>query len=132
MITTTVIPVGTASATTQTLVVEALENVCKPYCTLGTTPEATMSFTAGTPKVVGTYTIVPIKVTTTIFTAQNNGCGRASTQVFSESFDVGFTATTANTITLTPETATLVEPANLSCCKARGVKVSTALTITIA
>lgn len=132
MITTTVIPVGAASATTQTLVVEALESTCKSYCVLGTTPEATMSFTAGTPKIVGTYVIVPIRVTTTILTAQNKGCNHANTQVFTESFDVGFTATTANTITLAPGTSTLVEPANFSCCKARGVKVSTALTITIA
>ena len=132
MITTTVIPVGTASATSQTLVVEAIEGVCKPYCSLGVTPEATMSFAVGTPKVVGTYVIVPIRVTTTIFTSQNNKCGRASTQVITESFDVGFTATTANTITLTPGDVTLVEPTNLTCCKARGVKVSTTLGITIA
>ena len=132
MITTTVIPVGTASATSQTLVVEALESVCKSYCVLGVVPEATMSFAAGTPKTVGTYVIVPIRVTTTIFTAQNGNCGQARTQVFTESFDVGFTATTANTITLAPETSTVVEPASLTCCKARGVKVSTALTISIA
>jgi hypothetical protein len=131
MITTTVIPVGTASATSQTVVVEALENICKPYCSLGNTPEATMGFTAGTPKVIGSYVVAPIKVTTTIFTMQNNGC-RAYTQVFTESFDIGFTATTANTITLTPGTSILVEPANLTCCKAKGIKASTTLTITIA
>ena len=132
MISTTVIPVGTASATSQTLVVEALEGTCNSYCVLGVTPEATMSFTAGSPKTIGTYVIVPIRVTTTIFTAQSGGCGRAQTQVFTESFDVGFTATTANTITLEPGASTLVEPANLTCCKANGVKVSTTLTITIA
>lgn len=132
MISTTVIPVGTASATSQTLVVEALENVCRPYCSLGVIPEATMSFTAGTPKTIGTYVIVPIRVTTTIFTTQNESGGCAQTQVITESFDVGFTATTANTITLTAGDGTLVEPAKLTCCKAKGVKVSTTLTITIA
>lgn len=132
MITTTIIPTGTASATTQTLVVETLEKTCKAYCTLGATPEATMSFTAGTPKVVGTYVIVPIRVTTTIFTTQNGNCGCANTQVIAESFDVGFTATTANTITLEQGSSVLVEPANITCCKAKGVKVSTTLTITIA
>lgn len=132
MITTTVIPIGTASATSQTLVVEATESVCKSYCSLGVTPEATMSFAVGTPKVIGTYIIVPIKVTTTIFTSQNNKCGCANTQVITESFDVGFTATTANTVTLTQGDTTLVEPTNLTCCKAKGVKVSTTLNITIA
>ena len=132
MITTTIIPVATASATTQTLVVEALEKTCKAYCSLGTTPEATMSFTAGTPKVIGTYVIVPIRVTTTIFTTQNGTCGRATTQVITESFDVGFTATTANTISLAAGDSVLVEPADITCCKAKGVKVSTTLTITIA
>ena len=132
MITTTVIPVGTASATSQTLVVEASESVCKAYCSLGATPEATMSFAVGTPKVIGSYVIVPIKVTTTIFTSQNNNCGRATTQVITESFDVGFTATTANTVTLTPGASTLVEPTDITCCKAKGVKVSTTLEVTIA
>lgn len=132
MITTTVVPVGTASATSQTLVVEALENVCKSYCSLGNTPEATMSFVAGTPKVMGGYVIVPIKATTTILVAQNGNCGCANTQVITESFDVGFTATTANTITLTQVDGTLVEPAKLTCCKAQAVKVSSILTITIA
>lgn len=132
MITTTIVPVGTASATSQTLVVEALERTCKPYCSLGITPEATMSFTSGTPKTIGTYVIVPIRVTTTIFTTQNGNCGCARTQVITESFDVGFTATTANTITLAQGDGVLVEPANITCCKAKGVKVSTTLTITIA
>lgn len=132
MITTTVIPVATASATSQTLVVEVLERACKSYCSLGTTPEATINFVAGTPKIVGAYVIVPIKTTTTIFTTQNDACGRASTQVITESFDVGFTATTANTITLEPGGSVIVEPANIVCCKARGVKASTTLTITIA
>lgn len=132
MISTTVIPVATASATSQTLVVEATEKVCKPFCSLGVTPEATMSFVAGLPKVIGTYVVVPIKATTTIFTTQNGNCGQANTQVFSESFDVGFTATTANTITLTPGSGVLVEPANVTCCKAKGVKVSTTLSVSIA
>lgn len=132
MISITVIPVGTASATSQTLVVEALENVCKSYCSLGASPEATMSFVAGTPKVIGTYVVVPIRATATIFTTQNGNTGCARTQVITESFDVGFTATTANTITLTPGSSTLVEPAKITCCKANGVKVSTTLTISIA
>ena len=132
MISTTVIPVATASATSQTLVVEAIEKVCKPFCSLDVTPEATISFVAGSPKMIGTYVVVPIKTTTTIFTTQNGNCGQANTQVFSESFDVGFTATTANTITLTPGSVVSVEPANVTCCKAKGVKVSTTLNVSIA
>ncbi len=132
MITTTVIPTGTASATSQTLVVEVLENVCKPYCTLGTTPEVTMNFAAGTPKVIGTYVIVPIRATTTVFSTQNGNCGCANTQVITESFDVGFAATAANTITLTSGDSVLVEPTRLACCKASGIKASTTLTISIA
>lgn len=132
MISTTVIPTGTASATSQTLVVEATEKVCKPFCLLGVSPEATMSFAVGTPKVIGTYVIVPIKTTTTIFTTQKGICNQAITQVFSESFDIGFTATTANTVTLTPGDVVSVEPANVTCCKAKGVKVSTTLGVSIA
>lgn len=130
MITANVIPAATASATTQTLVVEATEGMCRPYCSLGSSPSATMSFAVGAVKTIGTYIIVQILVTTTIV-ASNAKCGRASTQIFNESFDVGFTATAANSIALTPGSEVKVAPAETRCCIANAVKASTTLTITI-
>ena len=131
MITTSVIPAAAASATTQNLVVEATERLCRSYCVLGTTPSATMSFKVGTVQTIGTTAIVPIIVTTAITSAQN-GCGCAETQVFTETFNVGFTATATNTVTLTPGTSVIVTPANTRCCKAFSCKASTTLGITIA
>mgnify|MGYP003304839397 CR=1 FL=1 len=59
-------------------------------------------------------------------------CGCAHTQVFTESFDVGFTATTTNAVTLNPGATSVIQPAQLTCCKAEAVKVSTTLAISIA
>ena len=131
MISTSVVPVGTAAAGSQTLVVSALERVCQPFCVLGNGPSATMSFKVGGVQVVGTIAIVTILVTTTIVSSNKGECGCAHTQVFTESFDVGFTATTTNAITLNPGTSTVVQPAQLTCCKAEAVKVSTSLAISI-
>lgn len=130
MITTNVIPAAATSATTQTLVVEATEGMCRPYCSLGSNPSATMSFAVGSLRVIGTYVIVPIIVTTTIV-ASNLKCGKASTQIFNETFDVGFTATAANNIALAPAAEVKVSPAETRCCIANAVKASTILTITI-
>lgn len=131
MITTNVIPAAPASATTQALVVEATEGLCRPYCSLGANPSATMTFSVGEVRVLGTYVIVPIIVTTTIVASEGARCGRASTQIFTETFDVGFTATATNTITLTPGTAVRVAPAMTRCCIANAVKASTTLGIAI-
>lgn len=130
MIHANVIPAAAASATTQTLVVEATEKVCKPFCVLGSTPSASMAFRVGVLRQIGTYVIVPIIVTTTIMAAQGSSC--AHTQVFNETFEVGFTATANNSISLAPGTEVNVTPASLACCKAKAVQVSTSLTITIA
>lgn len=129
MITTNVIP--PATATEQYLVVEATEGMCRPYCSLGTNPSATMSFSVGEVRVVGTYAIVPIIVTTTIVASECSRCGKASTQIFTESFDVGFAATASNNIQLTPGSTVKVSPAMTRCCLANAVKASTTLGIVI-
>lgn len=129
MITTNVIPVSTA--TSQNIVVQATEKVCKPYCILGAIPAATMDFKVGPVTKVGTNVIATIFVTTTIVTTVEGACGCAKTQVFTEAFDVGFAAAGTNTITLIPGESVVVAPAGIVDCKAKSVKASTTLAITI-
>lgn len=130
MITTRIIP--EATATSQEFLIEITEPLCKPYCAVGGTPPAvTVAFSAGTVKVIDGNAVVPITATTTIVTP-SVGCGCARTQVFIESFNVGFTATTANAITLTPGDTVDVTPDLIKCCKVRSVKATTTLTVGIA
>ena len=133
MITTRVIPSGTASATTQALLVEITEPVCHPYCiNSNAKPSASVIFNQGTVTTVNGVAVIPVAATITIVTPSCNGCGCARTQVLTERFDLGMTATTDNAITLTPGDSVNTEPADIRCCKARGVKLSTTLTVAIA
>lgn len=129
MITTNIIPVATA--TSQNIVVQAIEKVCKPFCILGSIPTATMDFKVGPVTKVGTNVIATIFVTTTVVTTSDDACGSAKTQVFTEAFDVGFAAAGTNTITLLPGESVVVAPAGSACCKAKSIKASTTLQITI-
>lgn len=131
MISTRIIPVATA--TEQELLVEITEGVCKPFCAIsGVTPAASVAFTQGAVRVVDGNAIVPITATVTVVSPNCKSCGCAETQVFTEQFSLAFTATATNAITLTPGTQVEVQPASVKCCKARGVKITTTLTATIA
>lgn len=133
MISTRIVPTGTASATTQQLLVEVTESVCRPYCVLSNIqPTATVSFTKGTVTTINGLAVVPVTATVNVVTPNPSGCGCAHTQLFAETFDVAFTATDANTITLTQGADTIVLPANVKCNKAYGVNLTTSLSITIA
>ena len=134
MINTTIIPAATASATTQNVLVEITERMCRKFCAVSSIqPSATVAFSAGQVETVGSVAVVPIIARITIVTPSSKECGcMASTQVFTERFSLGFTATSTNTVTLTPGAAPLVEPADVKCCKAGAVKVATSLSVTIA
>lgn len=133
MISVKIIPAAEASATEQELLVEITEGVCKPFCTLGDTmPTATATFTAGTPRVIDGNAVTTITAVLTIVTPSSKPCGCAMTQVITEKFDLAFTATTANTITLTQGTQSLTDPAQVKCCKAHAVRYTTTLVATIA
>lgn len=131
MIQTRIIPVATA--TEQELLIEITENVCRPYCVGNSNlPVSTVEFVAGTVQVVNGNAIVPIVAKVLIASPNPNGCGCAHTQVYTEKFDLAFTATATNAVTLTPGTTVLTDPAYVRCCKARGVRLTTTLTVTIA
>lgn len=129
MIQARIIPVATA--TTQELLVEITESVCRAYCVGGVQPFASVSFEAGTASLVNGNAVVPIVARVTVMTP-TDACGCAKTQVFTERFNLAFEATGTNTVTLAQGTDTIVDPAYVRCCKARGVRLTTTLTATIA
>jgi hypothetical protein len=131
MITTRVIPAATA--TTQDLLIEVIEKVCRPYCVNSSIqPSATVAFTQGPITILNSKVICPVMATITIVTPNSNGCGCSHVQTFTEKFDLAFSEGTTNVVTLTPGTASIVVPTDMGCCKARSVKLTTTLTATIA
>lgn len=131
MITTRIIPAATA--TTQDLLIEVIEKVCRPYCVNSSIqPSATVAFTQGPITILNSKVICPVIATITIVTPNSKGCGCSHVQTFTEKFDLAFSEGTTNVVTLTPGTASIVVPTDIGCCKARSVKLTTTLTATIA
>lgn len=119
------------SGTTQNLLVEVSERICKSYPANGfVRPSVSATYSAGATKIVGTSAVIPITAVVTVITPSAD-CGCAVTQIFTETFNIAFASTGTNTATLT-QGQTLVEPLYVRCCKARGIKASTVLSVTIA
>lgn len=132
MITTQLVPVATA--TSQELLIEFTERFCQPLEIINLErATATISFMqAGTTRVINGDAIATIVATLTV-TVPVGTCGCAKPYVFTETFDVAFTATGTNTVALAPGVLNLKYPAHITKCgKAGGVKVTTTLTATIA
>ena len=131
MIQTRIIPVTTP--TSEELLVEITEKVCRPFCILGDAqPTATVTFTAGEVTVTDGNAIFPVTAMVTVVSPSSSGCGCAQSQVFREHFQMAFNATGTNTITLLPGSTVLVKPAYQKCCKAHGVHITATLTAEIA
>ncbi len=131
MIQTRIIPVTTP--TSEELLVEITENLCRPFCILGDAqPTATVTFSAGDVTVVDGNAIFTVTALVTVVAPVDGKCGCAQPQVFREHFQMAFNANGANAITLEQGTALIVKPANVKCCKARGVHITTTLQATIA
>lgn len=132
MISIQLIPVATA--TSQEILAEFNERFCQPLDIISVErATATVTFTqAGPTRVINGAAVATIVATLTV-TAPIGNCGSAKPFVFTETFDVAFTATGTNTIALAPGVLNLKYPVRITKCgKAGGVKVATTLTATIA
>lgn len=133
MITTRLIPISPSSATTEELLVEITEQLCRPFCVNSMAyPTATVTFTASPVSVINGNAVFTVFANVTVTSADGKSCGCAHTQVFTETFDLAFNEGTTNVVTLTPGTEVRVAPAYVKCCKAGGVKLVTSLTAAIA
>lgn len=130
MIYTSVIPASTA--TSQELLIDITEKLCRQYCVNEAyKPIVTISFTQGEAVVLNGNAIVPITATITAISPLHDGkC--VSPEVYTERFEVAFDATATNVTTLTAGADSIVTPAYVTGCKARGFHLTTTLTIAIA
>ncbi len=134
MITIIPIPKATASATTQQLAVEITLNLCKCTCVnAGEMFSGNIQYSAGIPTVINGVAIIPITATGTIvMTGDNCNCCASRTRSFRETFDIAFTATATNTVTLTPGGAINVSYVGVKCCHTNKAKLISTLTASIA
>lgn len=130
MITTSIIPASTAGS--QELLVDISEKLCRQFCvTEAHKPIVTVTFAQGEPTVLNGNAIIPITATVTAIAPLHDGrC--VSPEVYTEHFAVAFDATATNVTTLTPGADSIVTPAYVAGCKARGFHLTTTLTIAIA
>ena len=129
-----VLVIPPSMATEQELVVEITEDICKRMCVHGGSHlSGNVSFAASTPRVANGIAIVPITATGVIV-VNGNACKGCNTKVrhFSETFEVAFTATTTNTVTLTAGDVNIVRYDDVTCCHTNKAKMTTTLTVTIA
>lgn len=127
-------PAGlTAAAVPNELRVTAIikERLCNAYCiNAEMLPQATVTYTTGTPRLRGTALFIPIKAVVSIVT---RGCGcQAKTYLFNEQTEVSFSDATAlpTSVTLTVQGSD-VQPAFVNCTRANGVQIADSLLITI-
>lgn len=142
MITIIPIPMGTASVSSISLLVQLKENLCQAYnINSSIQPQSNITFTAGTatiqPYPTGGATVynamLPITVTGTITYIPKGTC-RTVTKLFTETFTVAFsglpTSPTSFNIAVGQQTK---EPANIKCCgRAYGYNINTSINITAA
>lgn len=130
MITTSIIPASTAGS--QELLINITEKLCRQYCVNeANKPVVTVTFTQGEVVVLNGNAIVPVTVAITAIHPLHDGhC--ISPEVYTEHFEVAFNATATNVPTLTAGTDSLVTPAYVVGCKAKGFHLTTSLTIALA
>lgn len=128
-------PAGlTAAAVPNELRVTAIikERLCGSYCiNADMLPQATVTYTVGTPRLRGTALFIPISAVVSIVT---RGCGcQAKTYLFNEQTEVSFSdVTVAPTALPTLVVAgSDVRPAFVNCNRANGVQIADSLIITI-
>jgi hypothetical protein len=125
-------PAGaTAVANQLPILVSIKEKLCKPYCIDSTTqPQASVIYTIGTPVFSNTTVFLPITATVTIVT---KGCGcKATTQLYTEQFDVAFQNQTGvpKSVTLTQLGSTQLG-SDLQCGRAHSYSIYDSLVIKI-
>lgn len=128
-------PAGlTAAAVPNELRVTAIikERLCGSYCiNADMLPQATVTYTVGTPRLRGTALFVPITATVSIVA---RGCGcQAKTYLFTEQTEVSFSDVTVAPTAL-PTLVVAGEdviPAFVNCNRANGVQIADSLIITI-
>lgn len=131
MVTTHIIHPVTAGS--MVYLVEITEHLCRKYCqNASVLPTGAVSFEVGPTTIINGIAKATVTAHVSTMTPKCQTCGCATPQIFTERFDIAFSATEGSTITITQGAQTIVEPAYKGCCSARGVKLTSSITATIA
>lgn len=126
-----IVPIYPATATAQQMVVEVTVDLCRRECVNGEgVLSGTAVYVAGAVREVDGVAVVPVTVSGEVVTTGRGGC--AKTRHYVETFDVAFTGTATNDVTLTAGDAVVAEYANVCCCHASKVRLLSVLTAEIA
>ena len=132
----TLSPVGLATAPVANQVsflATFKEKLCRPFCVDSTVqPSVTITYTTGTPRIVGTTVFVRVKAVISIVT-QSGCCCNAKTHIYTEIFEVAFQGITAlpSTVTLT-SVGRSMEGSNIKCGRACSYTIFDSLVVSIA
>lgn len=132
----TLSPVGLATAPVANQVsflATFKEKLCRPFCVDSTVqPSVTITYTTGTPRLVGTTVFVRVKAVISIVT-QSGCCCNAKTHLYTEIFEVAFQGITAlpSTVTLT-SVGRSMEGSNIKCGRACSYTIFDSLVVSIA
>lgn len=130
----TLSPVGLAAATVPNQVsflATFKERLCRTFCVNSTIqPQASVTYTTGTPKLVDTTVFVPVTAIITIVTQGN--CCNAKSHLYTENFYVAFQGRTAlpTNVTLT-SVGRLSEGACVKCGRANYYRISDSLIVNL-
>ena len=107
------------------------EKLCKSYCIDSTIqPQTILSYRNGTPRLVGTTIFIPITATISVVTP--NGCGNATTQIFTETFVVAFQGYSSLPTSVTVnQLGRDIQPSCVKCGCAHGVTVNDSIQVII-
>lgn len=131
MITTHIIHPVTAGS--MVYMVEIVERLCRKYCpNASVLPTGAVSFEVGPTTIINGIAKATVTAHVSTMTPKCQLCGCADPQIFTERFDIAFSATEGSAITIEQGAQTIVEPAYKGCCAARGVKLTSSITATIA
>ena len=130
----TLSPVGLAAAPVPNQVsflATFKEKLCKPFCVTSTVqPQVTITYTTGTPRLVGTTVFVPITAVISIVT--QDCCKCALSKLYTETFYAAFQGRTAlpTNVTLT-SVGRISEGVRVKCGKAYSYRISDSLVVTL-
>lgn len=131
----TLSPVGLATALVANQVsflATFKEKLCRPFCVDSTVqPSVTITYTTGTPRLVGTTVFVRVKAVISIVT--QSGCCNAKIHLYTETFEVAFQGRTTlpSTVTLT-SLGRSMEGSNIKCGRACYYTIFDSLVVSIA
>lgn len=128
-------PVGLSAAPVEnqlSMVATYKEKLCSTFpANTDIVPQVSITYTKGTPQLIGTTVFVPIVATISVLTP--NGCCKTVPQVYTERFVATFQGRSAEPTSVTITTAGTMQVNSAIChCRVHGITIYDSIVVTIA